>query len=212
MAIPIGTTTQVDRSARPAAEQRPQLAVVCTAGLLAEHGQDAEHGVDLDDLGDDHSLTQDPPWPAFARRPSCSTSSSGSRSGCPGDYEGADDLDDGAAVRRCTTIVTHPGQRDQLQCRHRGLRDWLNTQAEGCSDNRTEVAVSASVTDHRVVNRGPPPCGLPEEDRRPDFTADSVADAVEVLLREQQTRQRPPRHAEHTGDGFPRRSFRTRDP
>ncbi|EEP69790.1 hypothetical protein MCAG_00117 [Micromonospora sp. ATCC 39149] len=45
---------------RPPAQQRPQLAVVCTAGLLAEHDQVAEHGVDLDDLGDDHSLTQDP--------------------------------------------------------------------------------------------------------------------------------------------------------
>ncbi|MBT2233469.1 hypothetical protein [Nonomuraea sp. NEAU-A123] len=39
---------------RPPALQRPQLAVVCTAGLLAEHG------IDMADLGDDHSLTQDP--------------------------------------------------------------------------------------------------------------------------------------------------------
>jgi hypothetical protein len=31
-----------------------------TAGLLVEHDQDAEHGVDLDDLGGDHSLAQDP--------------------------------------------------------------------------------------------------------------------------------------------------------
>ena len=35
-------------------------AVVCTAGLLSEHDQDDDHGLGLDDLGDDHSLTQDP--------------------------------------------------------------------------------------------------------------------------------------------------------
>jgi hypothetical protein len=32
--------------------------VVCTAGLVAEHDLDDEYGVDLDDLGDDHSLTR----------------------------------------------------------------------------------------------------------------------------------------------------------
>jgi hypothetical protein len=42
------------------AEQRPDLAVVCTAGLAALHGMQPEYGIDLDDLGADHSLTTDP--------------------------------------------------------------------------------------------------------------------------------------------------------
>jgi hypothetical protein len=45
---------------RTPAQQRPQLAVVCTAGLAAEHDMDTEHGIDLDDLDPQHSLTTDP--------------------------------------------------------------------------------------------------------------------------------------------------------
>lgn len=47
-----------DRQA-PAA-QRPALAIVITAGLDSEHDVLPEYGIDIDDLGPDHSVNADP--------------------------------------------------------------------------------------------------------------------------------------------------------
>jgi hypothetical protein len=42
------------------ASQRPDLAVIYTAGLAALHDLDPRFGIDLDDFGPDHPLTGDP--------------------------------------------------------------------------------------------------------------------------------------------------------
>jgi hypothetical protein len=100
---------------RPPAQQRPQLAVMCTAGLLAEHDHDAEHGVDLDDLGDDHSLTQDPTVARIRAAAGLLDEDVWITVRLPGDYEGADELDDRAAMHRWTIVVTHPDELGWLR-------------------------------------------------------------------------------------------------
>jgi hypothetical protein len=100
---------------RAPAEQRPQLAVVCTAGLLDGHDQDDEYGVDLDDLGDDHSLTQDPTVARVRAAAELLGEDVWIAVRLPGDYEGADELDDGAAVKRWTTVVAHPDELGWLR-------------------------------------------------------------------------------------------------
>jgi hypothetical protein len=47
------------RRQAPAA-QRPGLAIVITAGLDSEHDVLPEYGIDIDDLGPDHSVNADP--------------------------------------------------------------------------------------------------------------------------------------------------------
>jgi len=42
------------------AAQRPALAIVITAGLDSEHDVLPEYGIDIDDLGPDHSVNADP--------------------------------------------------------------------------------------------------------------------------------------------------------
>jgi hypothetical protein len=44
----------------PPAAQRPDLAVIYTAGLAALHDLDPRFGIELDDFGPDHPLTGDP--------------------------------------------------------------------------------------------------------------------------------------------------------
>lgn len=102
----------------PPAQQQPWLAVVCTAGLITEHDQDDEHGIDLADLadlGDDHSLTQDPTVLRLRQAADLLDEDVWITVRLPGDYEGADDLDDGTAVRRWTTVVTHPDELGWLR-------------------------------------------------------------------------------------------------
>jgi len=100
---------------RPPAEQRPQLAVVCTAGLLDGHDQDDEHGVDLDDLGDDHSLTQDPTVARLRAAADLLGEDVWIAVRLPSDYEGADELDDADAVQRWSTVVAHPDELGWLR-------------------------------------------------------------------------------------------------
>lgn len=100
---------------RPPAEQRPHLAVVCTAGLLSEHDQDNDHGLDLDDLGDDHSLTQDPTVARIRAAAALLDDDVWIAVRLPGDYEGAGDLDDDAATSRWTSVVTHPDELGWLR-------------------------------------------------------------------------------------------------
>ena len=100
---------------RPPAEQQPHLAVVCTAGLVAEHDLDDEYGVDLDDLGDDHSLTRDPTVVRLREAAALLDEDVWIAVRLPDDYEGADDLDDGAATSRWTTVVAHPDELGWLR-------------------------------------------------------------------------------------------------
>jgi hypothetical protein len=86
--------------------------VVCTAGLLDGHDQDDEHGVDLDDLGDDHSLTQDPTVARVHAAAELLGEDVWIAVRLPGDYEGADD---GAAVQRWTTVVAHSDELGWLR-------------------------------------------------------------------------------------------------
>jgi hypothetical protein len=99
----------------------PHLAVVCTAGLLAEHDQDDDHGIDLDDLGDDHSLTQDPTVVCIRAAAALLNEDVWIAVRLSGDYEGADELDDDAVTSRWTSVVTHPDElgwlREALQLR-----------------------------------------------------------------------------------------------
>ncbi|MEW2386311.1 hypothetical protein AB0873_30135 [Micromonospora sp. NPDC047707] len=100
---------------RPPAEQRPGLAVVCAAGLVAAHDLDDECGVDLDDLGDDHSLTAEPTVARLRAAAAALGEDVWIAVRLPGDYEGADDLDDDVAITRWTTVVLHPDELGWLR-------------------------------------------------------------------------------------------------
>ena len=89
--------------------------MVCTAGLPYEHNQDEEYGVDLDDLGDDHSLTRDPTALRIREAAALLDEDVWIAVRLPGGYEGADDLDDGVASARWTTVVTHPDELGWLR-------------------------------------------------------------------------------------------------
>ena len=106
---------------RTPAEQRPHLAVVCTAGLVAAHDLDDECGVDLDDLGADHSLATESTVTRLRAAAATLGEDVWITVRLPGDYEGADDLDDDVAITRWTTVVLHPDElgwlREALQLR-----------------------------------------------------------------------------------------------
>jgi hypothetical protein len=110
---------------RTPAQQRPDLAVVCTAGLLDAHDFDDESGIDLDDLGDDHSLTQDPTVVRLRAAAAAFGEDAWIAVRLPGTYEGEDEIDDDAAITRWTTVVTHPDELGWLReaLRHRDETD-----------------------------------------------------------------------------------------
>ena len=118
---------------RAPAQQRRHLAVVCTAGLLAEHEQSAEHGIDADELGDDHSLTQDLSVLRLRQAAAALDEDLWISVRLPGGYEGADDLDDGVALERWTTVVAHP---DELGWLREALQ--LHTQSVTEADDEGE--------------------------------------------------------------------------
>jgi hypothetical protein len=95
---------------RPPAEQRPHLTVVWTAGLLAEHDRDEEYGIDLEDLGNDHSLSREPGVVRLRESAAAFGEDVWIAVRLPGGYEGADNLDDGVVASRCTTVVIYPDE------------------------------------------------------------------------------------------------------
>jgi hypothetical protein len=97
------------------AQQRPHLAVVCTAGLVAEHGTAAEHGIDLDDLDPQHSLTLDPTVVRLREAAKLLGEDIWIAVKLPGGGEGDDDMPDGAACRRWTTVVLYPDELGWLR-------------------------------------------------------------------------------------------------
>lgn len=101
--------------ARTPAQQRPHLAVVCTAGLAAEHDMDTEHGIDLDDLDPQHSLTTDPTVLRVRAAAQLLGDDIWIAVRLPGEYDGDDDLDDGAAIRRWTTVALYPDELGWLR-------------------------------------------------------------------------------------------------
>ncbi|MDQ1248727.1 MAG: hypothetical protein QG597_3100, partial [Actinomycetota bacterium] len=101
------------------AAQRPLLAVVCTAGLDADHDCGGA-GIDLEDLCDSHSLTRDPTVVRLRHAADLLGTGLWVSVRLPGDYVGADEVDDGEAVSRWTTVVLHADElgwlRQALEC------------------------------------------------------------------------------------------------
>jgi hypothetical protein len=102
-------------STRTPAQQRPQLAVVCTAGLAAEHDMNTEHGIDLDDLDPQHSLTTDPTVMQLRAAGQLLGADIWIAVKLPGAYDGDDDLDDDAAICRWTTVALYPDELGWLR-------------------------------------------------------------------------------------------------
>lgn len=100
---------------RTPAQQHPHLAVVCTAGLAAEHDMDTEHGIDLDDLDPQHSLTTDPTVVRLRAAAQLLGDDVWIAVKLPGTYEDDDDLDDDAAIRRWTTVALYPDELGWLR-------------------------------------------------------------------------------------------------
>jgi hypothetical protein len=111
-----GTTTP--------ARQRPALAVTCTAGLAALHDMEPWYGIDIDDLDSRHSLSTEPTVARLREMATMLGEDIWIAVKLPGEYEGDDDLDNGTAIRRWTTVVLHP---DELGW----LREALALDAEG---------------------------------------------------------------------------------
>ena len=111
-----GTTTP--------ARQRPALAVTCTVGLAAVHDMDPWYGIDVDDLDSGHSLSAEPAVARLGETAAILGQDIWIAVKLPGEYEGDDDLEDGTAIRRWTTVVLHP---DELGW----LREALAADAEG---------------------------------------------------------------------------------
>jgi len=98
------------------AAQRPGLAVVCTAGLVATHDFDDEYGIDLDDLGDDHSLAGEPTVARLRAAAAALGEDLWIAVRLPGDYEGANDAPEAdTAITRWTTVVLHPDELGWLR-------------------------------------------------------------------------------------------------
>lgn len=116
---------------RTPAQQRPHLAVVCTAGLVAEHDMDTDYGIDLDDLDPQHSLTTDPAVVRLRAAAQLLGDDIWITVKLPGEYDGDDDLDDDAVIRRWTTVALYP---DELGW----LREALALNAEEAEEDQDE--------------------------------------------------------------------------
>ena len=97
------------------ARQRPALAVTCTAGLAAVHDLEPPHGIDIEDLDDSHSIGADPTVARLQDMAATLGQDIWVAVRLPGEYEGDDDLEDGTAIRRWTTVVLHPDELGWLR-------------------------------------------------------------------------------------------------
>lgn len=102
-----GTTTP--------ARQRPALAATCTAGLAALHDMEPCYGIDIDDLDSGHSLSADPTVARLRETAAMLGEDIWIAVKLPGEFEGDDDLADGTAIRRWTTVVLHPDELGWLR-------------------------------------------------------------------------------------------------
>lgn len=103
-----------DDTAAPA-RQRPALAVTCTAGLAAVHDMEPWYGIDVDDLDPGHSLSADPTMARLRETAAMLGQDIWIAVKLPGEYDGDDDLEDGIAIRRWTTVVLHPDELGWLR-------------------------------------------------------------------------------------------------
>lgn len=97
------------------ARQRPALAVTCTAGLAAVHDMEPWYGIDADDLDPGHSLTADPTIARMRETAAMLGQDIWIAVKLPSQYQGGDDLHDGTAIRRWTTVVLHPDELGWLR-------------------------------------------------------------------------------------------------
>lgn len=109
------------------AEQQPELAVLVTAGLAAEHDWDDEFGIDLEDLGSDHSLFTDPTLTALRQAAKLLGDDVWIAVRLPGDYEGDGEADDEQVIKQWTTVVLGEDEltwlKETLQLNAAGLGD-----------------------------------------------------------------------------------------
>lgn len=97
------------------ARQRPALAVTCTAGLAVVHDMEPRYGIDADDLDSGHSLAADPTIARMRETAAMLGQDIWIAVKLPGEYDGDDDLEDGTAIRRWTTVVLHPDELGWLR-------------------------------------------------------------------------------------------------
>lgn len=97
------------------AQQRPALAVVCTAGSVALHDLDPELGIDLADLAPGHSLNLDPTVVRVRAAAALLGDDIWIAVTIAGGYEGDEDLADGEAIIAWTTVVDHPDELGWLR-------------------------------------------------------------------------------------------------
>ncbi len=97
---------------RPPAQQRSDLAVVLTAGLAAEHDMASEYGIDLEDLGADHSLNLDPQVQRIRAASTALGDNVWIAVTLPGDFEGAEgDPEPGEdAITQWTSVALDAGE------------------------------------------------------------------------------------------------------
>jgi hypothetical protein len=87
------------------AEQHPELAVLVTAGLAAEHNWADEFGIDIEDLGAEHSLFADPTVVALRQAAQLLGDDIWIAVRLPGEYEGEAEAADGEVIKQWTTVV-----------------------------------------------------------------------------------------------------------
>jgi hypothetical protein len=104
-----------DRQA-PAA-QRPGLSIVLTAGLAGAHDPQLEYGIDIDDLGPDHSVNTDPGVVRVREAARLLGTGAWIVATMPGDFEGAegDPVPGTDAISQWTSVVTEPAELTWLR-------------------------------------------------------------------------------------------------
>jgi hypothetical protein len=92
------------------AVQRPGLAIVITAGLDSEHDVLSEYGIDIDDLGPDHSVNADPGVVRIRDAARLLGARTWITVATPGSFEGAegDPAPGEDAISQWTSVVTGP--------------------------------------------------------------------------------------------------------
>jgi len=115
------------------AEQRPELAVLLTAGVAAEHDWDDAYGIDLDDLSEDHSLHRDPTVLRLRQAAALLREDVWIAVNIPGDYEGE------ARPRRARSRSSGPpwpsGRRSWCGC----ARPWPSTPTTTSTTSPTRI-------------------------------------------------------------------------
>jgi len=99
------------------AQQRPELAVVLTAGLAALHGMEPEYGIDIDDLDAGHGIMFDPKVRRLRDAATLLGEDIWIAVTLPGDFEGAegDPIEGEQAIVQWTTVVLHEDELTWLR-------------------------------------------------------------------------------------------------